>query len=558
MLGRPEDTVIASEQPPELLPARMINEYVYCPRLFWLEYVEREFEESYDTVDGERVHRRVDTARGQLSDDTRDMKAEATSVELASASLGVVAKIDVVRADDEHVVPVDFKRGKAPPADHGPYDPERVQVCIQALLLRENGYKCDLGRIYYAASKTLVDVPIDDALVAQTRAAIENARSLSKRTAIPPPLIDSPKCNRCSLHAICLPDEINVLRGAHSRAAARPFGAPLDDRVPLYVLEPGARLGLSGEVLEIRTDAGVAAQTPLIEVGSVSLFGNAQISSQAMRAILARDVPLFYLSYGGWLSGYARSVNDHSLDLRVAQYDLAKDDARCLPLARAFVAGKVKNQRTMVRRGLGDKSKEALQAMSLLLHRVERAASTEELLGLEGMAAKRYFDAYGDMLGIATGFEVTGRNRRPPTDPVNAMLSFGYAMLSKEALAAAIAVGFEPGLGFYHRLRPGRPSLALDLMEEFRPLIVDSTVLTMINTREIRASDFDRRGRAVVLTPEGRRTFIGAIERRLRSTIAHPTFGYQVTYRRALNVQARLLARTIQGDIPAYPAFVTR
>jgi CRISPR-associated protein Cas1 len=131
-------------------------------------------------------------------------------------------------------------------------------------------------------------------------------------------------------------------------------------------------------------------------------------------------------------------------------------------------------------------------------------------------------------------------------------------MLSKEALAAAIAVGFEPGLGFYHRLRPGRPSLALDLMEEFRPLIVDSTVLTMINTREIRASDFDRRGRAVVLTPEGRRTFIGAIERRLRSTIAHPTFGYQVTYRRALNVQARLLARTIQGDIPAYPAFVTR
>ena len=558
MLGRPEDTVIASEQPPELLPARMINEYVYCPRLFWLEYVEREFEESYDTVDGERVHRRVDTARGQLSDDARDMKAEATSVELASASLGVVAKIDVVRADDEHVVPVDFKRGKAPPADHGPYDPERVQVCIQALLLRENGYKCDLGRIYYAASKTLVDVPIDDALVAQTRAAIENARSLSKRTAIPPPLIDSPKCNRCSLHAICLPDEINVLRGAHSRAAARPFGAPLDDRVPLYVLEPGARLGLSGEVLEIRTDAGVAAQTPLIEVGSVSLFGNAQISSQAMRAILARDVPLFYLSYGGWLSGYARSVNDHSLDLRVAQYDLAKDDARCLRLARAFVAGKVKNQRTMVRRGLGDKSKEALQAMSLLLHRVERAASAEELLGLEGMAAKRYFDAYGDMLGIATGFEVTGRNRRPPTDPVNAMLSFGYAMLSKEALAAAIAVGFEPGLGFYHRLRPGRPSLALDLMEEFRPLIVDSTVLTMINTREIRASDFDRRGRAVVLTPEGRRTFIGAIERRLRSTIAHPTFGYQVTYRRALNVQARLLARTIQGDIPAYPAFVTR
>jgi len=542
----------------ELLPARMINEYVYCPRLFWLEYVEREFEESYDTVDGERVHRRVDVARGQLPDDALEMKAEATSVELASASLGVVAKIDVVRADGDCVVPVDFKRGKAPPEDRGPYDPERVQVCIQALLLRESGYKCDLGRIYYAASKTLVDVPIDDALIAKTQAAIESARTLSQRTAIPPPLIDSPKCPRCSLHAICLPDEINVLRGAHTRAGARRFAAPADDRVPLYVLEPGARLGLSGEVLEIRTDAGVVAQTPLIEVGSISLFGNAHISSQAMRAVLMRDVPLFYLSYGGWLNGYARSVDDHSLDLRIMQYDWVKDDDRCLQLARAFVAGKVKNQRTMVRRSYSDKGRPALQAMSLLLHRIERAASTEELLGLEGMAAKHYFEAFGEMLGIATGFEVAGRNRRPPTDPVNAMLSFGYAMLSKEALAALIAVGFEPGLGFYHRLRPGRPSLALDLMEEFRPLVVDSTVLTLINTRAIRASQFDRRGHSVVLTPEGRRTFIAAIERRLRSTIAHPAFGYQVTYRRALNIQARLLARTIQGDIPAYPAFVTR
>jgi CRISPR-associated protein Cas1 len=544
------------EQPRELLPARMVNEFVYCPRLFWLEYVEREFEDSYDTVDGERVHRRVDTARGELPDEAQVLKSEATSVELASESLGVVAKIDVVRADGERVVPVDFKRGKAPAG--GPYDPERVQSCIQALLLRENGYTCNTARVYYAASKTLVDIPIDDALVAQTRAAIESARSVAERTSIPPPLVDSPKCPRCSLHAICLPDEINVLRGAHGTAAVRPFGAPADDRVPIYVLEPGARVGLRGEVLEIRNQVGLAAETPLIEVGSVALFGNAHISSQAMRAVLSRDVPVFYLSYGGWLNGWARSVNDHSLDLRIVQFDAAKDEERCLQLARAFVAGKIRNQRTMVRRALGDKAKQALQAMSFLHHRAERAQSGEELLGLEGMAAKHYFDSFGEMLAVATGFEVTGRNRRPPTDPVNAMLSLGYSMLTKEALAAAVTVGFEPGLGFYHRFRPGRPSLALDLMEEFRPLIVDSTVLTLVNTREIRASHFTRQGRAIVLTSEGRRAFISAIERRLRSTIIHPTFGYQVTYRRALNVQARLLARAIQGEIPAYPAFLTR
>jgi CRISPR-associated protein Cas1 len=546
-----------AEDFPELIPARMVNEFVYCPRLFWLEYVEREFDSSYDTVDGERVHRRVDKPSGELPENAAEMRAEATSVELSSERLGVVAKIDIVAADGEQVVPIDFKRGKVPPVAGGVNDPERVQLAVAALLLRESGYSCDTGRIYYAASRTYVDVPIDDPLVMQTVLAIEGAREMRQRGTIPDPLVDSPKCGRCSLHAICLPDETNALKAA-AQAEIRPFAAPSDDEVPLYVLEPGARLGLSGEVLQVRTDSGVVADARLLELASISLFGNVQISTQAMRAVLQRDVPVFFLSYGGWLSGYARAVNDHSLDLRVAQHELVKDEARSLELARAFVLGKVKNQRTMVRRSLGADAKGVLQSMSLLMHRIERARSADELLGFEGAAAQRYFDALADMLNVGTGFEVSGRNRRPPTDPVNALLSFGYAMLAKEALAAAVAVGFEPGLGVYHRVRPGRPSLALDLMEEFRPLIVDSTVLTAINSRELRTSHFNRRGKAVVLTDEGRRTFIAAIERRLRSTIRHPTFGYEVTYRRALNVQARLLARAIQGDIPSYPPFCTR
>jgi CRISPR-associated protein Cas1 len=545
-----------TEDAPELLPARMVNEYVYCPRLFWLEYVEREFEESYDTVGGERVHRRVDRPKGELPDDLARLKGEASSVELASLALGVVAKIDLVRSEGGQAVPIDFKRGAVPSG--GPYDPERVQVAIQALLLREAGYACEGGRIYYATSKTYIDVPLTEELVAQTLTAIADARKLAGRMFIPPPLVDSPKCSRCSLHAICLPDETNLLRGARSAAEIRPFSAPADDRVPLYVLEAGARVGISSETLEVRTDAGVVAEIPLIELGSISLFGNAHISSQAMRSVLGRDIPVYYLSYGGWLSGYARSITDHSLDLRIAQYRAVEDEATCLRLARAFVVGKVKNQRTMVRRSLAEKAAPVLRAMAMLLHRIEHAKNLDELLGFEGMAARHYFEAFGEMLSVATGFEIAGRNRRPPTDPINAMLSFGYAMLVKEALAAAVTVGFEPGLGMYHRLRPGRASLALDLMEEFRPLIVDSTVLSLINTREVRVEHFDRRGRAIILTDDGRRTFIRAIERRLRASIAHPTFGYQVTYRRALNVQARLLARAIQGDISEYPAFTTR
>ncbi len=162
------------------------------------------------------------------------------------------------------------------------------------MLLREHGYACNVGRLYYAGSKTLVDVPIDDALVQQTRGAIDGARTTKERTAIPPPLVDSPKCARCSLYAICLPDEINVLRGAHRSGAIRPFGAPADDRGPVYVLEPGARADLNAEVLEVRTDAGVAASVPLIEVGSLSLFGNTHVSSQTILTLLTRDVPVFY------------------------------------------------------------------------------------------------------------------------------------------------------------------------------------------------------------------------------------------------------------------------
>jgi CRISPR-associated protein Cas1 len=158
------DALTGSEQAAELLPARMINEFVYCPRLFWLEYVEREFEESFDTVDGERIHRQVDHPKGQLPEDLAEMRSAATSIELSSLRLGVVAKIDMVRAQDGMVVPVDFKRGKQPPTPTGANDPERVQLCIQALLLREHGYLCNAGQIYYAASRTYVTVPIDDGL----------------------------------------------------------------------------------------------------------------------------------------------------------------------------------------------------------------------------------------------------------------------------------------------------------------------------------------------------------------------------------------------------------
>ncbi len=542
-----------------LIPARMINEYVYCPRLFWLEYVEREFAESHDTVDGERVHRRVDRPKGALPDsDAAITHRRATSVELASEALGVVAKIDVLEVGNGEVTPIDYKRGKKPSVADGAYDPERVQVALQVLLLREHGYASRYGRLYFAGSKDHVAIEVDNELEAQARAAAQDAHRMAARTTIPDPLLNSPKCGRCSLHAICLPDETNRVK-QREVTEIRPFVAAMADESVVYVAEPGARVGVSGETITVRSEAGVLAEVPLLDLGNVSLFGNVQISTQALRAVVARNVPVMFLSFGGWLSAVARSPADQSLDLRIAQHEIiATDDDRALAIARAIVEGKIRNQRTMVRRLRGGNAAGTLRAMSLLVDRTQKARDRDTLLGLEGAAARLYFEAFGDMLTVGTGFEVTGRNRRPPTDPVNAMLSFGYAMLVRETVAAALDVGLEPGLGVYHRVRAGRPAMALDLMEEFRPLVVDSTVLTLVNTREIKAAHFDRRGSVIVLTDEGRRVFIKAIERRLRSNIRHPVFGYDVSYRRAIRIQARLLARTIQGDIASYPAFATR
>jgi CRISPR-associated protein Cas1 len=312
---------------------------------------------------------------------------------------------------------------------------------------------------------------------------------------------------------------------------------------------------LSGEVLEVRFEEKTIAEARLMDTASIALFGNSQISSQACRAVLGRDIPIFYLSYGGWLSGFARSIDSHSLDLRIAQHHVS-DNAR-LKISRAIVEGKVRNQRTMIRRLAGPRGKRVLQALAICIARVAKASALDELLGLEGRAARLYFEMFATLLAEGT-FDFKSRTRRPPTDPINAMLSFGYAMLVKEALAAVIATGFEPNLGMYHGIRPGRPSLALDLMEEFRPLIVDSTVLSLVNTGEIRPSHFIRRGIGTNLTDDGRRVFIKAFERRLNATILHPTFGYEASYRRSLWLQARLLARTIQSELDQYQPFVTR
>ena len=221
--------------------------------------------------------------------------------------------------------------------------------------------------------------------------------------------------------------------------------------------------------------------------------------------------------------------------------------------------GNFKNCRTLLRRHLeSDDRDKLLFQLNDLIRKAERADNVATLLGIEGTAARFYFGGFARLLKGGDAFEINGRNRRPPRDPVNALLSFVYALLARELTVAAQAVGFDPLLGFFHRPRYGRPSLALDMCEEFRPLLADSIVLMLVNNGEITEQSFIQRSGSFALTPAGRRAVMAAYERRLQSEVTHPLFGYRISYRRILEVQMRLLARTVMGELDEYPTFCTR
>jgi CRISP-associated protein Cas1 len=590
-------TRIAGRAPsPDYLPARMVNEFVYCPRLFFYEWVESAFRESADTLEGSAQHKRVDARPSELPEaGATDEKIHARSVTLSSERLKVIAKLDLVEAEGTGATPVDYKHGAPRAGKDGieMWPADRVQIALQAIVLRENGYECAEAVVFYQKTRQRVRVPVDSALIAEAEEAVARAWDLATYGDIPPPLVDSPTCPGCSLNTICLPDETNRLiridlsdavqlglfddssdtprrkppASEGIQAQIRQLMTPRDDLKPLYVNSQGLRVGKSGEVLQVKDKDKTVQEVRIGEVSQVNLLGNIQISTQAVQSLCDAGVPVTYFSMGGYFYGITTGLNTKNVALRRSQFRLADSEWFPLSLARALVAGKIRNQRTMLQRNHVEPKKPSLIGMKALAERAEQAANLESLLGMEGSAARLYFEEFAGMIkpgdepesptnGFSFDFE--GRNRRPPRDPVNALLSLAYSMLAKDLTIACYAVGFDPYMGFYHQLRHGRPALALDLMEPFRPLIADSAVLSAVNTKMVTERDFVRVGASVALTPAGRKGFFRAYELRMDSLVTHPLFEYRVSYRRLLEIQVRLLARVLEGEISAYPVFVTR
>lgn len=536
---------------PSLVPARMLNEFAYCPRLAYLEWSQGEWEESADTVDGSRVHRRVDAAEGPRA------KFHHRSVALSSERLGLTAVIDMIEADGKRVRPIDYKRGKKPQVAGGAWEPEKVQICAQGLILRDHGYECHEGVLYFAGSRERVRVRFTEGLVNRTLELLAQMRESLRGGEIPPPLEDSPKCPRCSLVSICLPDEVNFLR---TGGKVRPIGVSDRGTHPLVVQEPGSYVRLCGSRLRVMKADAELASVPLIGLSQLVLMSGAHASSAVFRECLRAGVTILHMSGGAWLNGVTTGATHKNIELRAEQFAAARDESRRLSIARPLVAAKIHNARVLLRRN-GQAEDRDLEILRSFSEAALRADTLEELLGVEGSAARLYWSRFSTMLKgeePRRQFDMGGRNRRPPRDPINALLSLAYALLTKDWVAALIGVGMDPLMGFYHRTRYGKPALALDMMEPFRPVIADSVVCGAINNGEVQESDFFSREGGVFLKPPARARFVEAYERRMATQITHPTFGYKCTYRRIFELEARLLGRHLLGELEGLIVFRVR
>ena len=353
----------------------------------------------------------------------------------------------------------------------------------------------------------------------------------------------------------------------------------------LYVTEPRALVRKDGDTLTVQIPADPVrkiearkVEVPLSKVDQVVVFGDATITSPAIAALLDQRAEICFLSmYGQWRGRLSPEMSKNAL-LRIEQHKAHHDPQRRFALARSFVQGKLNNMRVVLMRANRKRNQTEIEtAVEQIKQRAEQVAQMDAsavtappnparpqadsaegvLQGLEGAASAAYFEGFAHIL--ADGWVFEKRVRRPPTDPVNALLSYAYTLLYHQMQAAINIVGLEPYVGYLHSSQYGKPALALDLMEEFRPLIADSVVVTLINNSVLAPTDFDVEDTgAHRLTDTARRTFLTKFEERLNTEIMHPIFGYKVSYRRCLEMQARLVAKSLTGEIPVYVPFAVR
>lgn len=330
----------------------------------------------------------------------------------------------------------------------------------------------------------------------------------------------------------------------------------------VYITENDSFIGKTDERLNVRANKKTLLDVPLIKIDGLVVMGRATVSPAAISELLERKIPLSFITQTGRYLGCLEPELSKNIFVRKAQWQAAGETEQAIHLVRGFVRGKLKNYRNALLRSQREFSVDLQTAIARIeqaIAPIDRTCTIDSLRGLEGAGSAAYFGSFNQLIRVQT-FQFETRNRRPPTDPVNSLLSLGYSLLRHDIQSASNIVGFDPYLGYLHLERYGRPSLALDLMEEFRPLVVDAVVLSSLNRRAIAPTNFitEPLSGAVSLTLEGLRTFLRLYEQKKQSKFKHPVLKHQCTYQEAFEIQARLVAKYLMGQIEKYPPLVLK
>jgi CRISPR-associated protein Cas1 len=575
--------------------------------------VEGIFVPSADTEQGAGTHRRVDRPSAappenatvakrtrakhveKLESDDPDPERPRVvrSLALSSERLGITGKLDLAEIEGATAIPVEYRKGRpkrsgqaAEPTDEmmeeatllpapEPWPTDRVQLGLQVILLEEAGYIVHEAYLYYSAEKLRLRVKVDDALRQGALAELEAAKRAAEGPR-PPPLVNDPRCPRCSLQPICLPDEINHQRltsvtvngqapgATQEELTPRKLWPPRDDGIHVVLQKEGVRVGVRGQSVRVTDkDGQLVRDLPLANIESLAVLGGVQVSTQALTILSEHEVPVAFLTSAGRLVAMMDPMGPTIAAVRAAQVRVLDRPEKALELARAITVAKIANQRTLLMRNHAGLPPRVASDLQDCLTAAEEAATMDQLRGHEGNAAAIYFAHFAGMFKqgvseIAATFTSNGRQRRPPPDPINAVLSFGYSMLANECTAACRLASLEPALGALHATRPGRPALSLDLMEPFRPLIADSVAVSAFNRGELCEGHFLNTAAGCALTDSGRKGFFSAYGRRMDTEVRHPVFEYRLSYRRMLMLHARLVAAWLLGEVPTLAFLTTR
>ena len=518
------------------IPISLVANYMFCPRSAWLETV-GEHVDSAQMEHGAYDHRRVD--RTDASGDANEYQA----VNIRHESWGVTGRLDAVKLTDDGVI---IREYKATPVKREMIVTEamRTQLALQAACLEDMGYRVAGTEIFFTTHHRNMPVELGEDDYTNARHAVEETRRLIAAGHAPEPLEDSPRCLRCSHVGICLPEERRL------REVKRRVMVSSPDNQVTHLATPGAKAFSRSGRMVVFKDGEELASIPLDTIQGLQVHGNTDLSSGLIRELMWRNIPILWCSGSGRLYGWVTPSWGPNGEQRVNQH-VASHEGR-LGLAREFIIAKIHNQSVLLRRS--DRSNPAVKQLLAVEKTVRNANRWQDILGLEGEAASIYFSQFGRLIKEERrkDWPWTARMRRPAPDSLNAMLDYAYTLLLSDCIRAITACGLDTHAGFLHSSKRNKPALALDLMEEFRAPVADSVVQTVVNNGEVKPSGFDYTLGSARMKDTTRRALIAAYERRMETELTHPIFGYRASWRRTVEIQARMILGYLDGSQSEY------